>query len=190
MKFYSRITSLRFSLKWMLLTGLAWSVSVTVSPKHAAVVVSTQTQQFISSVANVSWIVDGVPGGNPSAGTITATGLYTPPARAGIHVVRATTFDTPHVSGTATVAVTDLAGVFTYHNDKARTGLNSRELALTPATVTTATFGKLFSCPVDGAIYAQPLWVRGLSIAGGTHNVVFVATQHDSLYAFDADISP
>jgi hypothetical protein len=56
--------------------------------------------------------------------------------------------------------------------------------------VTTATFGKLFSCPVDGAIYAQPLWGRGLSIAGGTHNVIFVATQHDSLYAFDADTSP
>ena len=87
-------------------------------------------------------------------------------------------------------AVTDLAGVFTYHNDKARTGLNSREFALTPATVITATFGKLFSCPVDGAIYAQPLWVRGLSIAGGTHNVIFVATQHDSVYAFDADTSP
>src|SRR5690348_10106593 len=190
MKFYSRITSLRFSLTWMLLTGLAWSVSVTVSPKHAAVVVSTQTQQFISSVANVSWSVDGVPGGNPSAGTITATGLYTPPAQAGVHVVKATTVAVPHVSGTATVAVTDLAGVFTYHNDQARTGLNSREFALTPATVTTATFGKLFSCPVHGAIYTQPLWVPGVTIGGGTHNVIFVATQHDIAYAFDADASP
>jgi len=190
MKFSSRITSLQFSLTWMLLTGLAWSVGITVSPKHAAVVVSTQTQQFTSSDANVTWSVDGVAGGSASVGTISATGLYTPPAVAGVHVVRATTVATPHVSGTASVAVTDLAGVFTYHNDKARTGLNSRELALTPATVTPATFGKLFSCRVDGAVYAQPLWVRGLSIAGGTHNVIFVATQHDSLYAFDADTSP
>jgi len=94
------------------------------------------------------------------------------------------------MSGTATVAVTDLAGVFTYHNDKARTGANSREFALMAATVTTATFGKLFSCAVDGAVYAQPLWVRGLSIAGRIHNVIFVATQHDSVYAFDADASP
>ena len=189
MKISSGNTSLRFSLTWMLLTGLAWS-AVTVSPKHAAVVVSTQTQQFTSSVVNVTWSVDGVAGGNATVGTISANGLYTPPAHAGVHVVKATTVATPHVSGTATVAVTDLSGVFTYHNDKARTGMNSREFALSPATVSTATFGKLFSCPVDGAIYAQPLWVRGLSIAGGTHNVIFVATQHDSVYAFDADISP
>ena len=186
----SRISRLRFPLTWMLLTGLAWSVSVTVSPKRAAVVVSTQTQQFTCSVANVTWSVDGVAGGNASVGTISANGLYTPPAVGGIHVVKATTAAAPHVSGSATVAVTDLAGVFTYHNDRARDGVNSREFALTPATVTTATFGKLFSCPVDGAIYAQPLWVRGLSIAGGTHNVIFAATQHDSVYAFDADTSP
>ena len=190
MKRSSRIIKFRSPIIWMLLTGLAWSVSVTVSPKHAAVVVSTQTQQFTSSVANVTWGVDGVPAGNATVGTISDTGLYTPPALAGVHVVKATTVAAPIISGIATVAVTDLAGVFTYHNDRARTGLNSREFALMPATVTTATFGKLFSCPVDGAVYAQPLWVRGLSIAGGTHNVVFVATQHDSLYAFDADISP
>ena len=190
MKRSSRISKLRFPLTWMLLTGLAWSVTVTVSPKRAAVVVSTQIQQFTCSVANVIWSVDGVAGGNASVGTISANGLYTPPAVGGIHVVKATTAAAPHVSGSATVAVTDLAGVFTYHNDKTRDGVNSREFALTPATVTTATFGKLFSCPVDGAIYAQPLWVRGLSIAGGTHNVVLVATQHDSVYAFDADTSP
>jgi hypothetical protein len=190
MKLCTGITSLRFSLIWILLTGLAWSASVTVSPKRAAVVVKTQTQQFTSSNAGVTWSVDGVAGGNAAVGTISATGLYTPPATAGVHVVKATTVAAPIVSGTATVAVTDLAGVFTYHNDKARTGANSREFALTPATVTTATFGKLFSCNVDGAIYAQPLWVRGLSIAGGVHNVIFVATQHDSVYAFDADASP
>ena len=61
------------------MTGLAWSVSVT--PRRAAVVVNTQTQQFTSSVANVVWSVDGLAGGNSSAGTISANGLYTPPAR-------------------------------------------------------------------------------------------------------------
>jgi len=98
MKFSSRITSLRFFLTWMLLTGLAWSVSVTVSPKHAAVVVSTQKQQFTCSDANVTWSVDGVPGGNATVGTISASGLYTPPAIAGVHVLKATTVATPQVS--------------------------------------------------------------------------------------------
>src|ERR1700741_5109723 len=140
MKISSGNTSLQFSLTWVLLTGLAWS-AVTVSPKHAAVVVRTQTQQFTASVVNVTWSVDGVAGGNATVGTISANGLYTPPAHAGVHIVKATTVATPHVSGTATVGVTDLSGVFTYHNDKARTGMNSREFALSPATVSEATFG-------------------------------------------------
>src|SRR5215468_7008438 len=59
--------------------------------------------------------------------------------------------------------------------------------ALSGTTVTPATFGKLFSCAVDGAVYAQPLWMRGQSIGGGIRNIIIVATQHDSVYAFDAD---
>jgi hypothetical protein len=84
---------------------------------------------------------------------------------------------------TAQVSVT------TWHNDLARTGANTQETKLTPANVTASSFGKLCAYAVDGQIYAQPLYVPGLTIAGAAHNVVFVATEHDSVYAFDADCS-
>jgi hypothetical protein len=77
--------------------------------------------------------------------------------------------------------------VTTWQFDNARSGLNAQETALTPQTVTPQTFGKLFSYPVDGYVYAQPLLVSGLTINGATHDVVFVATENDSVYAFDAD---
>lgn len=87
-----------------------------------------------------------------------------------------------------TTPATAKDNVLTYHNDQARTGLQPHETILTPANVKPATFGRQFSDLVDGFVYAQPLYVAGVLIPGkGRHNVVYVATENDSVYAFDAD---
>src|SRR5438105_8258606 len=78
--------------------------------------------------------------------------------------------------------------VLTWHNDNARSGDNFTENILTPSNVNANSFGKLFNIPVDGKVDAQPLYVSNLALSGGgTHNVLLVATEHDSVFAFDAD---
>jgi len=84
---------------------------------------------------------------------------------------------------------TPTTSVLTYHNDNGRTGQYTLETLLTPSTVNATNFGKKFSQAVDSYVYAQPLVVLGLKVGGQTHDVVFVVTESNSVYAFDADTS-
>ncbi len=189
-------------------TALSGSLAITISsasqgisivPKRAGLTVT----QILSLTAtsndggSVNWSATGTGCSGASCGTFSSQATtsgspvnYTAPGNPGQYTITATSVNNAAVLSTMTVGVTDLAGVATYHNNKSRNGVNSQEYVLAPSNVTANTFGKLFSCVVDGAIYAQPLWVPNLMVGAAQHNVIFVATQHDSLYAFDADASP
>jgi len=77
--------------------------------------------------------------------------------------------------------------VTTYHNDNYRSGANTNETMLTPSNVNVQSFGKLAVFPVKGYVYAQPLYVPGVIIGNTVHNVVYIATEHDQVYAFDVN---
>ena len=171
--------------------GIPGDLSVKLSPKRGGLTLS-QTLKFTASVQSdplqrgVTW--------SASAGTLTnitpTSAVYHAPALEGVYTITATSVLDVTKSASTSIGVTALPGVTTYHNDLARAGANSQELALNTSNVQSSTFGKLFSCSVDAPAYTQPLWVANFSIAGGTHNLVFATSSHNTVYAFDADASP
>jgi hypothetical protein len=168
---------------------------LSLSPGLSSVTTSQSLQMQVTTTGvnnnQVDWAVDGFASGNLITGTITATGLYSPPSTAGSHLILATLKLNVNSIGSARVEVTDIAGTLTWRNDNLRSGQNTRELALAPSTVNSSTFGKLFSCALDAYPYAQPLYVPNLHIPGaGMRNVIVVATAKDTVFAFDADAIP
>lgn len=162
--------------------------SRTVAPGETATFSTTATG---AGPLSYQWERDG--GTISSAASATYT---TPPATAADNGAKFRVVVSNSVgqatSNDATLSVTSVPAVssldvVTYHNDIARTGQNLNETMLSLANVNSATFGKLRSLPVDGKVDAQPLYLSQLAIGGATRNVVYVATEHGSVYAFDAD---
>ena len=85
------------------------------------------------------------------------------------------------------VAVYGQVSILTNRYDDNRTGANTKETILNQSTVNLQRFGKLYSYPVDGSVFAQPLYVPNVAVAQGTRNVLYVCTMNDTVYAFDAD---
>ncbi len=170
-------------------------MTLTISPQTTSLTPSG-TRQFTATVQGttnntVTWSVDGIAGGNSGVGTISTSGLYTAPATLGSRTVTATSSALPTYSVNASVSIINApngsVSMLTFHNDDVRDGANLAETTLNTSNVNSQQFGKLFALPVDAQMYAQPLYVPNLTIGGVRHNVVFAATENDTVYAFDAN---
>lgn len=169
--------------------AVAIVTSIAVSPANPTIAVDAAQQ--LTATATYS---------NGSTGNITSSATWTSSAPAVAFVDAAglaggvlagsstITASYGGVNGSASLTITGSGtNVPLFHFDALRTGLNPDEGILSPATVSTPNFGKLFSYTLDGYVYGQPLLVSNLSINGAVHNVVFAATENDSVYAFDSD---
>jgi outer membrane protein assembly factor BamB len=150
---------------------------VTASPATLTLAIGTPQQVSFTAAAgaaaaNATVVLTGTSGAKTHTASValTVTDAVTPPAPPSPPA--------PAISG---------VDITTYHVDVARTGLNPSETTLTPTTVTSATFGLLRTLPVDGKVDGEPLYLSNLTIGGVSHNVTYAVTEHDSVYAFDAD---
>jgi len=182
------------------LSGVSGSATLTVNPITVTTIAVTPTgltiltgatQQFNAtatyndgSTANVTATASWT-SATPTVATVNASGIATGVASGSTSIMGSL----GGFTGNATVTVSPNVGVDVplWHFDAFRSGLNSSESFLTTANVNSPGFGKLFSYLVDGYVYGQPVLVSNLSINGGVHNVLYVATENDSVYAFDAD---
>ncbi|HTC45630.1 MAG TPA: immunoglobulin domain-containing protein [Steroidobacteraceae bacterium] len=166
---------------------------ITTQPANRSVTVGQAATFTVVASGNPAPTYQWKKGGTAISGATSAS--YTTPVTAmsdsGSTFTVVVTNSLGSTTSTAATLTVTAAGtgtnVLTYKNDLLRSGLNSTETVLTPANVNSTTFGLLRNLAVDSYVDAQPLYVSGLSISGVSHNVVFVATENNSLYAFDSD---
>jgi len=159
-----------------IVTVTASTGKVTISPPSVALHAIGQTQ--FTANTGVTW--------STSCGSITSAGLFTAPATNTNCTIKATSTANSSNTGTATASVT-VVNYTIRKNGTDGTGVQSSELTLTPASVSSGKFGQLWSRGLDGPIWGQPLYMNGLSVGGKVRNVVYVTTANDSVYALDAD---
>lgn len=159
------------------INGFAGTIQVTISGAPAGVTASSTT---FTLTPGSNQTVSFAAAGSASAGSATLQ-------FAGVAEQQSHSASLALTVSSATPPTTTGRDVLTYHYDAGRTGLNSQETTLTLANVNSSQFGLLRILPVDGKVDAQPLYLSGLTVSGQQRNVVYVASEHDSVYAFDAD---
>ncbi len=163
---------------------------ITTQPANQTVSVgTTATFRVVAAGGDAlqyQWQINGAPIAGADAASYTTPSVTTSNNGASFSVIVSDAAGSV-TSGAATLSVTAGTDVATYKYDVMRTGENLTEATLTPTNVNAATFGKLKNLSVDGLVDAQPLYLSQLTVGGVPHNVVFVATEHDSVYAFDAE---
>ncbi len=183
------------------LSGVTGSTTATITAKTISSIAVTpaspsfaagSTQQFTatatytdSSTGNVTTTATWT-SSSTSVATINSSGLATGVGTGSTTITATLNSVSGHTTATITAAPAGV-NITTWHVDNNRSGLNANESLLTPANVNTSSFGKLFSMSVDGYAYAEPLLMSGITVSGAKHNVLYVATENDSVYAFDAD---
>ncbi len=165
--------------------------TIAVTPNPASFLVGS-TQQFTATLTNGSGTTDVTATAtwsvaNTAVATVSSGGLATGVAAGSTTITAALNGTSGNASLAVTLPTPQGVNIPTWHVDNNRSGLNPNETTLTPANVAPQTFGKLFTYLVDGYAYAEPLLMSNVTINGSVHNVLYVATENDSVYAFDAD---
>ena len=174
-------------------TATETAPSITQQPASIAVTAGQSATFTVTATGTAPltyrWFMNGSPvGTNSNSYTISQTTVAQTDAQIYVtvtNVVNTATSRTVTLTVNAVQAIT--VNVLTYHNDVARTGQNLNESTLTTANVNSVNFGLVGNLSVDAGVDAEPLYVSNLTLAGGVHNVVYVVTENDSVYAFDAD---
>src|SRR5580692_8040424 len=167
--------------------------AITQQPANATVTAGQSATFTVTATGTApltyQWFMNGsAVGTNSNTYTISQTTLGQTGAQIFVTVTNAVSSATSQtVTLTVNAVQTSTVNVLTYHNDVARTGQNLSESTLTTANVKAASFGMVGNLSVDAGVDAEPLYVSNLTLGGGVHNVVYVVTENDSVYAFDAD---